>query len=49
MKIIIEIDVPLGEIALIGLVGEHANGTEVESRRGQESSHPELNEKGALG
>jgi hypothetical protein len=43
MKIIIEIDVFFREIALISLVGEYANGNEMESRRGEERSCPELN------
>jgi hypothetical protein len=45
MKIIIQIDVFFGEIALTGLIGEYAKGAEVESRRGQESSHLELDER----
>ncbi len=48
MKIIIEIDIFFGEIALIGLIDEDANGIEVESRRGEERSRPELNERRML-
>jgi hypothetical protein len=48
MKIIIEIDIFFGEIALIGLIDEYANGIEVESRRGEERSRPELNERRML-